>query len=108
MNIDHWPRKREQRNTEQADSRRCGEPSERLKPAGILELGDNLSREASKDDRYGENSTLNTVTGRWSPLNRRNDNSLTSMVRIAIELAAANPASVGAPIATAPGGRGSM
>ena len=56
MNIDHWPRKREQRNTEQADSRRCGEPSERLKPAGILELGDNLSREASKDDRYGENS----------------------------------------------------
>jgi hypothetical protein len=49
-----------------------------------------------------------TVTGRWSPLNRRNDNSLTPMRRIAIEIAAANPASVGAPIATAPGGRGSM
>src|ERR1700730_17151685 len=29
----------------------------------------------------------NTVPGRWSPLNRRNDNSLTSMVRIAIEIA---------------------
>ena len=56
MNIDHWPRKREQRNTEQADSRRCGEPSERLKPAGILELGDKLRGEASKDDRYGEDS----------------------------------------------------
>jgi hypothetical protein len=39
MNIQHWPRKREQRNTEQADGRRCGEPSERLKAPGILELG---------------------------------------------------------------------
>jgi hypothetical protein len=39
MNIQHWPRKREQRNTEQADGRRCGEPSEHLKAPGILELG---------------------------------------------------------------------
>jgi hypothetical protein len=39
MSIQHWPRKREQRNTEQADGRRCGEPSERLKAPGILELG---------------------------------------------------------------------
>ena len=48
MNIQHWPRKREQRNTEQADSHRCGEPSERLKPMSILELGGKLSGEASK------------------------------------------------------------
>jgi hypothetical protein len=32
MDIHHGPRKREQYNTEQADRRRCGEPSERLKP----------------------------------------------------------------------------
>ena len=56
MNIRHWPRKSEQRNTEQADGGGGGEPSERSKPAGILELGDELSGEASKDDRYGEDS----------------------------------------------------
>src|ERR1700738_5098816 len=54
MNIHHGTRKREQRKAERADRRRDGEPSERLKPAGVLELSDKLSGEASKDDRYGE------------------------------------------------------
>ena len=56
MNIYHWSRKREQCNAEQADGCRGGEPSECLKPAGILELSDKLGGAASKDDRYGEDS----------------------------------------------------
>ena len=54
MNVYHWPRQREQRNTEQANCRRSGEPPELLKPAGILELGDKLSGDSSQHDRHGE------------------------------------------------------
>src|SRR3954453_890293 len=56
MNIGYWPGKREQRDTEQADGGGGGELPERLKPAGILEFGNKPSGEASKDDRYGEDS----------------------------------------------------
>ena len=56
MNVYHWPRKHQQCDTKQADCRRRCELSERLKPAGILELGNKLSGKPRKDDRYGEDS----------------------------------------------------
>src|SRR5689334_4982965 len=56
MNIHYWPCKHEQCDTKQADCRGCCEPSERLKPPGILELGNKLSGKSRKDYRYGKDS----------------------------------------------------